>query len=140
MQPIDVVRIEKLFRRFSQDKSPPVQNNSAVTDRVKATETKLASESGDDDREPKEGYVISISKKRRIKCLHLIRACDRRPGEHYQCYVTCGATAPASSEYNQVCKTCWPTETENLVEKTPMDSDNSEVIESSSSEDSAGAS
>ncbi len=57
---------------------------------------------------PAEGYVVSHSRKRGIRCLHLVGKCYRKPGTHYLVYDARGLDLPPAEDYDQVCGSCWP--------------------------------
>ncbi len=63
---------------------------------------------GVEDREPVTGYVCSILGKRRVRRLHYVGLCYRRPGWDYAEYERHGDVVPAATEYDLVCRQCWP--------------------------------
>ncbi len=63
---------------------------------------------GPKEGSPAEGYVVSRSRKRGIRCLHLVGKCYRKPGLHYMDYETLGDNLPSTEEYDQICGSCWP--------------------------------
>ena len=56
---------------------------------------------------PPAGYVISISDKG-LRRLHHRDRCHRIPGLDYKNWRDLGMFAPASNEYDQICRVCWP--------------------------------
>ncbi len=62
-----------------------------------------------DGRLPQEvsGFVVSISKKRGYRRLHLIGRCHRVPGIDYTDFEELGAAMPEPSKYDGVCGQCW---------------------------------
>ncbi len=60
------------------------------------------------DREPVTGYVCSVLGKRRVRRLHYVGLCYRRPGWDYAEYERHGDTVPPASAYDLVCRQCWP--------------------------------
>ncbi len=60
------------------------------------------------DDEPVTGYVCSVLGKRRVRRLHYVGLCYRRPGWDYAEYERHGDVAPAATAYDLVCRQCWP--------------------------------
>ncbi len=60
------------------------------------------------DDEPVTGYVCSVLGRRRVRRLHYVGLCYRRPGWDYAEYERHGDVAPAATEYDLVCRQCWP--------------------------------
>lgn len=56
---------------------------------------------------PPTGYVISISEKG-LRRLHHRDRCHRIPGLDYKNWRDLGVFAPASTEYDIICRVCWP--------------------------------
>ncbi len=54
-----------------------------------------------------EGYIISISAKKRLRRLHLMGACHRLPGIDYTNYIVVGDKCPGSDQYDDYCRHCW---------------------------------
>ncbi len=54
-----------------------------------------------------EGYIISISSKKRIRRLHLMGACHMLPGIDYTNYVVIGDKCPSNDQYDDYCRHCW---------------------------------
>ena len=52
-------------------------------------------------------YSVSIGAKSGHRCLHLLGACHRVPELHYHDYILY-EDRPASSEYHEYCRQCWP--------------------------------
>ncbi len=101
---------------------PTVVGGSAAS-----TEAAQAKPCGPDEWPPSRGFVISLSRKRGLRCLHLIGKCYRQPGVHYRNYEVCGTEEPAAHRYDQICGACWPTGDESVD-----DGEGSEMTESSS--------
>ncbi len=53
------------------------------------------------------GFVVSISKKRGYRRLHLIGRCHRVPGIDYTDFEELGAVMPEPTRYDGVCGQCW---------------------------------
>ena len=51
-------------------------------------------------------YAVSIGKKSRHRCLHLLGGCHRVPGLHYQDFEVFD-TRPTEDQYHGVCGQCW---------------------------------
>ncbi len=67
--------------------------------------------SDDEDETYADGeYIISISDGRRVRRLHRVGLCHRRPGLHYRRYERCGPMLPPPSQYNDHCRDCWKKE------------------------------
>ena len=56
---------------------------------------------------PVEGYVVSITGHARLRRLHFVGLCHRRPGVHFQEWSAHGKTLPVPSAYDTVCRACW---------------------------------
>ncbi len=54
-----------------------------------------------------DGYVVSISSNRRVRRLHKLGLCYRRPGVHYRRYEELGTELPGPDSYNEYCRDCW---------------------------------
>ncbi len=74
--------------------------------------------------------MISHSRKRGIRCLHLVGKCYRKPGTHYMMYDARGLDLPPTEDYDQVCGSCWPdgvasleTESQDETESSSTDSE-----------------
>ncbi len=69
-------------------------------------------DSEDELRTPQweNGYIVSISSGRRVRRLHRLGLCHRRPGIHYHRYEEYGPKLPPPSQYNDYCKDCWKKE------------------------------
>ncbi len=106
----------------------PVPRSGPTVVGGSAGSTEAAQETcGPDERPPSRGFVISLSRKRGLRCLHLLGNCYRRPGVHYHNYEDCGTEEPAAHRYDQICGSCWPTGDESAV-----DVEEDELSESSS--------
>ena len=81
---------------------------------------------------PKEGYVISFSKKRKLKRLHYVGRCRRRPGQDYREWEYLGETPPNSERYDVRCLQCW--RTKPLDTKSTNSSSASDATTSSSTD------
>ena len=55
----------------------------------------------------KEGYVVSISGKKRLRRLHFRGSCHRIPGIDYLDFEDFGHHLPAESQYDDYCHQCW---------------------------------
>ncbi len=89
---------------------------------------------------PTSGYVISISRKKNIRCLHLIGACYRQPGVSYLNFESLGDDCPPPTAYDTYCRGCWggdsrPSGGRTSGNKTPSTA-TSDSESSSSSDDS----
>ncbi len=60
-----------------------------------------------ESHEVPEGYIISVSSKKRIRRLHLMGACHRLPGIDYTNYIVAGDKCPGSDQYDDYCRHCW---------------------------------
>ena len=56
---------------------------------------------------PKEGYVVSISGKKKLRRLHFRGSCHRIPGIDYLDFEDFGRHLPAESQYDDYCRQCW---------------------------------
>ena len=75
-------------------------------------------------REPQLGdYIISIRQGSKIRTLHLLGACHRKPGVDYREWQVVGEIRPHHRGYTQACRQCWP-QPEALREDT-IESDSS---------------
>ncbi len=79
-------------------------------------------EEGAGDIIPAQGYTVSISRKKRIRTLHLIGSCYRRPGVDYANYEHLGLEDPPASAYNAYCRSCWRGEQRPVTMKEDDDS------------------
>ena len=71
-----------------------------------AIEEEEASES--EEREPpKKGYVVSFSRKRKLRRLHWLGKCHRFPGLDYKNWAYLGEAPPDASLYDAKCLQCW---------------------------------
>ena len=57
---------------------------------------------------PTSGYVITFTFKKRLRRLHYIGRCYRRPGVDYYDYEAHGETLPPPDRYDKTCLQCWP--------------------------------
>ena len=89
--------------------------------------------------EVKGPYVVSMSVRTRVRCLHLVGGCWRQPGVGYFQYEDLGPIADAS-KYNRVCKQCWPSGFEGTAAQAEEKAGNESEEESSSSSSSSGCS
>ena len=90
---------------------------------------------GDSGPPEAKGYVVSIAGGRRR--LHFRGKCFRQPGIHYQNWKWFGSLLPATADYTDVCKSCWP-DGEVVGRTDEVEEEGSEVDsmeESSSSSD-----
>ncbi len=86
------------FGSAANTSNPPVGGSAVVSDFPNA-----AAES-----EEISGYVTSVTGRRGIRRLHYVGLCHRRPGQDYARYECHGSDMPHSSEYDAVCRQCWP--------------------------------
>ena len=135
----EIARVTSLLQHFTVDQKKAGASETEAENLASQRSDSAPSDKEDDECVPSEGYVISISNKRKIRCFHLIGGCYRRPREHYRNFVVCGGVVPPAADYIQVCRACWPTGRDVEVESEQPDSDNSEATESSSSEGSSDA-
>ena len=56
---------------------------------------------------PKEGYVVSISGKKKLRRLHFRGACHRIPGSDYLDFEDYGHKQPKETHYDDYCHQCW---------------------------------
>ena len=83
---------------------------------------------------PTTGFIVSITDKGRMRRLHFLGACGRRPGEHYCELRHYGATPPLADEIDARCRVCFPLKTQiKDVAKLPDDIDSAEESDTSSS-------
>ena len=75
------------------EKTPP-----AILDKPDTEEKEL----------PTSGYVITYTFKKRLRRLHYIGRCYRRPGVDYYDYEAHGETLPPPDRYDKTCLQCWP--------------------------------
>ena len=66
-----------------------------------------ASDSGSEE-EALEGYLVSRTSKRGVRCLHHLGLCWRVPGVDIKDFDLFGAACPPSDRYDRVCRDCWP--------------------------------
>ena len=60
----------------------------------------------EDDPLP-SGFVVAFTTSK-IRRLHFMGNCGRRPGEHYRSYKVFGDEAPEASKYDKRCRQCFP--------------------------------
>ena len=84
-------------------------------------------------------YVVSMSMRTSVRCLHLVGGCWRQPGVTYFKYEDLGPIADAS-KYNRVCKQCWPGGFKGTAAQAEEKAGNESEEESSSSSSSSGSS
>ncbi len=96
---------EILWPRVREDAEPTVPPPEAE----EAEGEKEQEDSGEELKAPRweNGYIVSISSGRRVRRLHRLGLCHRRPGIHYHRYEEYGAKFPPPSQYNDYCKDCW---------------------------------
>ena len=139
MRADEIARVTSFLQHFTVDQKKAGASETEAENLASQRSDSAPSDKEDDECVPSEGYVISISNKRKIRCLHLTGGCYRGPKEHYRNLVVCGSVVPSAAEYNQVCRACWPTGREAEIENEQPDSDNSGATESSSSKGSFDA-
>ncbi len=54
------------------------------------------------------GYVCSVIGRGRVRRLHYVGLCHRRPGHDYANYEVHGDAMPPPNMYDAVCRKCWP--------------------------------
>ena len=57
---------------------------------------------------PSSGFIVSITDKGRMRRLHFLGACGRRPGEHYAKWKHYGELPPRADEIDARCSICFP--------------------------------
>ena len=73
------------------------------------------------------GFVVAVTTAK-IRRLHYVGNCGRRPGEHYRTFEVYGAWAPDPTKYDKRCRQCFPEEVDCLdldLQEVPEDSDSS---------------
>ncbi len=111
---------------------------SAAADENVGQNAAVCEEAGVSDV-PTSGYVISVSQKRNIRCLHLIGACYRQPGISYLRFECLGDDCPPPTAYDTYCRGCWsgdshPSGGRASGDKTPSTADSDSESSSSSDE------
>ena len=62
-----------------------------------------------DEKElPKSGYVVTFMFERRLRRLHYVGRCYRKPGVDYFDYDSYGELLLAADQYDKTCVQCWP--------------------------------
>ena len=89
------------------------------------------------EEEALEGYVVSKTRLRSLRCLHHLALCWRVPGVDYLDYDLWGSVLPAAAEYDRVCKDCWPGDQEDAPEDAHSIRSSASEAESSDSEQAA---
>ena len=84
-------------------------------------------------------YVVSMSMRTGVRCLHLVGGCWRQPGVTYFKYEDLGPIADASYYY-RVCKQCWQGVFKGTAAEAEEKEGNESEEESSSSSSSSGSS
>ncbi len=133
---------EILWPQVREDDTTTVE--AADRDEVSAVEDHAETSGDDSDLQGEGEYVISISDGRRVRRLHRLGLCHRRPGLHYHRYERCGATLPPPSQYNDYCRDCWKKDGPTTMRESGNDSDtcggsSSSTTPSSSSEHAASS-
>ncbi len=83
------------------------------------------------------GYVCSVIGRSRVRRLHYIGLCHRRPGHDYTNYEVHGRVMPSPSNYDAICRKCWPNgDPSDVSQANHGESSVSTSDESSSSDDS----
>ena len=52
-------------------------------------------------------YIVSISMRAQVRCLHKVRGCWRRAGIDFANFEDHGSSR-AKAKFNRVCRQCWP--------------------------------
>ena len=90
---------------------------------------------------PTSGFIVSITDKGRMRRLHFLGACGRRPGEHYRDWRHYGECPPRADEVDARCRVCFPPNTAAAPSnKLPDDIDSDDESDTSSSTSSSAAS
>ncbi len=90
-QPSVTTEVPTVPRSSGSSKDPPPEADWTATDSQKVP----------------EGYIISISSKKRIRRLHLMGACHMLPGIDYTNYIVIGDQCPSNDQYDDYCRHCW---------------------------------
>ena len=85
------------------------------------------------EKVPMKGYVISFSRKRKLRRLHYLGRCHRRPGQDYREWTYLGEEPPNPERYDVKCLQCWRAKLPNLK---PTNSSSASDATTSSSTDS----
>ncbi len=89
-------------------KGPAAETAPSIT---QAVGENVGNAAGDEEatsqEAPTSGYIISISIKKQIRCLHLLGACYRQPGIHYAHYEHQGDELPGPAASDTYCRGCW---------------------------------
>ena len=92
---------------------------------------------------PTTGFILSLTDHGRMRRLHHLGACWRKPGEHYAHWLHFGAILPGPELYDARCRTCFPAEAARApVARLPEDvrsEDESDTSSESSSSAPTGA-
>ena len=56
---------------------------------------------------PPQGFVVAITTTK-LRRLHYVGNCGRRPGEHYRSFEAFGSSPPARRLYDSRCRQCFP--------------------------------
>ena len=115
--------------------TPTGENESECSDPPSADAIDEAAELVDHENDPiPSGFVVALTATK-LRRLHFVGNCGRRPGEHYRSFEVYGDDAPKPLLYDKRCRQCFPEE-KGLVEVAPGAMDEG----SDSSESSSGSS
>ena len=84
-------------------------------------------------------FVVSMSMRTSVRCLHLVGGCWRQPGVTFFKYEDLGPIADAS-KYNRVCKQCWPSGFKGTANQAEEEAGKESEDKSSSSSSSSACS
>ncbi len=148
----DVQVIESGIRHYPGDAVSevlwPRLREEALADVAEPTEPERDERivAGDSDEEVDavtwpEGYVVSISSGRRLRRLHKLGLCYRKPGIHYLRYEELGNVLPSPELYDDYCRDCWKADAPSSSQAPAPSpgSDGSDTGSSSSSSSTSGA-
>ena len=103
---------------------------SEISDEESFTAEDLAEAAEDIDLEndpPPAGFVVAFTTSR-VRRLHFVGNCGRRPGEHYRSFEVYGDDAPEPTKYDKRCRQCFPEDGKTvtlMLESLKEDSDSS---------------
>ena len=122
----------------SDAREVPEPEAMAIDSSVSSSSDSSSSDSPADPPPPlPHTYVVAIRARSKVRTLHLVGSCWRRPGVDYASYVSYGATLPDPSTYHAACGNCFR---KQVVKHIELDGNESASTGSSSSEAPAGGS
>ena len=87
-----------------------------------------------DEPPPQAGFIVAISDRGKMRRLHHLNSCGRRPGEHYTNWIFYGDRIPPDTEIDARCKICFRSGSEKPQPVTdPDDIDSADESDTSSS-------